>query len=103
MIGVAVANVAIIGVWGITRRDVATTARPTAGASTPATPQAATPNQPNSLPPANQSGAKQKARLAETNLLIQGDGTNMIVASPEIGPALTTPAGSTPAIPASLH
>src|SRR5690242_6919488 len=52
MIGAAVAVVAIIGVYGISRRDVATTARPTTGAVTPATSLPATPSQPNAIPPA---------------------------------------------------
>jgi serine/threonine protein kinase len=58
MIGVGIAIAAIIGVYGISRRDVATIARPTTGAASPTTPRPATPSQPNSLPPANQSGAK---------------------------------------------
>ena len=48
-----------------------------------------------------QGGAKRKAQLAETNLLIQGDGTQVVVASKETMLALnsaTKPAADTPVL-----
>ena len=57
VVGGAVAIAAIIGGYGLSRRDSGPNARPATGAATPAPSQPAPPNQPNALPPANSGSA----------------------------------------------